>query len=577
MEPTVSSEDAQPHQIRVLSTCLQQAAANFSQDLCQVSKTLQHISYQDRQSRARGVRRLGEALAFAAEATCKHSEHEGAPSSSSQVEGVLAKVSTDVQEAIDLLRANLLAFERIDIIQEVPEPNRPSFRTWSVSLPWGDVLKQVVASTASCEEIMWALTDRLQVPRPWLHQLRLGKSIGDSKELFPKRLAELQSECKPGDGVELLATFDVIPKEYVGCCAAWAQNPRIQLPKMFSQLGHRISSTEMRGITLLQLEAVADLAHHATTLSEITDRSGRSVKYKKLRSLDTGERSDSESSEASCDEGEAPKQTDRVLNLVTGAAMDIAAHTHERVELNMYHIDAEFVKPLTRPFFCSLVELVATDEQPPKVMVSHYWGNPFWQLLRLLRLHARERQLQISDAVWICTFANNQHDLCELQGDLKTTPFYKVMRLPGCLGTVAILDGNTVPFTRIWCVLESFISTDEVSRAAGKFYDLAAWIQIGAQMSGDQEVPPQGVLQLDSGDGTFADRAEDADVSFAVFPMQVARRGFGIDLLSAEASRDSDRRNILHFIAGTADALTAVEPPTEHPNYEALNLAVRSE
>lgn len=71
----------------------------------------------------------------------------------------------------------------------------------------------------------------------------------------------------------------------------------------------------------------------------------------------------------------------------------------------------------------------------------------------------------------ICTFANNQHDLSGLSGELRHTPFVQAILSPKhrgvfyrcpvtrCEGTVALLDSNVTTFDRIWCVLENFVST----------------------------------------------------------------------------------------------------------------------
>ena len=64
------------------------------------------------------------------------------------------------------------------------------------------------------------------------------------------------------------------------------------------------------------------------------------------------------------------------------------------------------------------------------------------------------RDLPADGCYWICTFANNQHDLKELGGELKETPFYKAIVSPGCLGVVIAMDKECTPFKRCWCILE---------------------------------------------------------------------------------------------------------------------------
>ena len=80
--------------------------------------------------------------------------------------------------------------------------------------------------------------------------------------------------------------------------------------------------------------------------------------------------------------------------------------------LQMYSVCTYFVEPLTEPFKCSFVELVSRAEaQPPRWFVSHAWSTPFSQTVSMLNHHVKSRELPPTTAYWICTFANNQHDL----------------------------------------------------------------------------------------------------------------------------------------------------------------------
>ena len=68
--------------------------------------------------------------------------------------------------------------------------------------------------------------------------------------------------------------------------------------------------------------------------------------------------------------------------------------------LNMYHINTHFVMPLTAPFQCSFVELVAETPQIPQWFVSHFWGAPFQETVRMLSYHGLEHELE-SGRYWI--------------------------------------------------------------------------------------------------------------------------------------------------------------------------------
>ena len=59
-----------------------------------------------------------------------------------------------------------------------------------------------------------------------------------------------------------------------------------------------------------------------------------------------------------------------------------------------YTISEAFLKPLTLRFRCSFVELVANEKQPPRWFVSHWWGTPLQQTLKMLTYHQRYRQAE---------------------------------------------------------------------------------------------------------------------------------------------------------------------------------------
>ena len=52
--------------------------------------------------------------------------------------------------------------------------------------------------------------------------------------------------------------------------------------------------------------------------------------------------------------------------------------------VNMYHLCEHFVKPITKPFQCSWVELVAMEEQRPQWFLSHAWSTRFMQTMVML-------------------------------------------------------------------------------------------------------------------------------------------------------------------------------------------------
>lgn len=80
---------------------------------------------------------------------------------------------------------------------------------------------------------------------------------------------------------------------------------------------------------------------------------------------------------------------------------------HLILALCRYHICDIIVKPITRRYRCSFVELVAReDRQDPIWFVSHFWGTPFSQTVEMLSWHAEAHELPDDVTYWFCTLAN---------------------------------------------------------------------------------------------------------------------------------------------------------------------------
>lgn len=139
--------------------------------------------------------------------------------------------------------------------------------------------------------------------------------------------------------------------------------------------------------------------------------------------------------------------------------------------INLYHVDEHFVKPLTKKHQCSFVELAATEETvcEPKFFVSHWWGTPLIDTIRMLKLHKDKactfRESILSNmnedkyySVWICAFSNRQHNLDSEDldsGRFQDTPFARAILSDACLGTVLLFnETNATPLTRSWCILK---------------------------------------------------------------------------------------------------------------------------
>lgn len=241
------------------------------------------------------------------------------------------------------------------------------------------------------------------------------------------------------------------------------------------------------------------------------------------------------------------------------------------VDCNLYHICDSIVKPMTARFRCSWVNLIMdkVEDQIPTFFVSHWWGGGFEETLSMLRFHAWKRKQESKKEVyWICTFANNQHDLT-LSKSLNDTPFSRVMER--CRGTVALVDNKVEIFKRVWCIFELGKSVEiqqqRQEEGGQRFvYDLASWLPLGSATWNwsTQLVEESAVLDLE-GIGSCSQkpggRAADG----------VAVGGARIDVVRAEASRPQDKSQILAHIAKVGED----DAPTSHPNFDQLNKRLR--
>jgi hypothetical protein len=137
-------------------------------------------------------------------------------------------------------------------------------------------------------------------------------------------------------------------------------------------------------------------------------------------------------------------------------------------DVNLYDLNKYVISPSTAARQCSIVELMAKDDQPPDYFVSHFWGDRILDFFQCLLKHAQTRNLEQSEGwvegrrvdphplylggrspqYWVCAFGNNQHDLVsEIVDDLQQTSFARAMRL--ARGTVSILDSAAACFGRI--------------------------------------------------------------------------------------------------------------------------------
>lgn len=254
--------------------------------------------------------------------------------------------------------------------------------------------------------------------------------------------------------------------------------------------------------------------------------------------------------------------------------------THQKVTketVNLYHVNNLFAMPLSEKYQCSYVEMVANGPQLPTFFVSHWWGTPFFDTLRMLRLHAKQRNVQKNEYYWICTFANCQHNLEELSpDDYLDTPFAKAIMNDKCRGTVLVLnEKDATPFTRSWCVFEAYISTTYAKAKEHRhLMDVTTIIPDGdCEQSGGGTFNERcaGLLyelteqdeDKEEREGKFTIRVDETsdhpgDPDMAWFPSHVSKLGVQVDIRNASASRESDQRNIMKWIGDQADKVNTV-------------------
>eukprot|EP00931_Biecheleriopsis_adriatica_P115298 TRINITY_DN91107_c0_g1_i1.p1 TRINITY_DN91107_c0_g1~~TRINITY_DN91107_c0_g1_i1.p1 ORF type:complete len:633 (+),score=109.58 TRINITY_DN91107_c0_g1_i1:81-1979(+) len=376
-------------------------------------------------------------------------------------------------------------------------------------------------------------------------QFRQYDKDGDGKLSFDEMFNVLQAGNPSFTGAQLRAVFADLDKngdgmvifdEFVDFVSSQTKRAKgvvladvpwsteVGVPRRYLRFGGRIALTEQRGIVLLQLRSLADLVEEVVTKVAL-------------------------------------------MNPVTGQQITWDS-------ANLYDVNDHFVKPLTLRFRCSFVELIATvGPQRPTWFVSHWWGTEVRRTLVLLDFHAKQRDVGSGSAYWICTFANNQHDLSELGSSLTDTPFVRAILSNECVGTVALFDAKVTTLRRVWCVLENYVSTVwAIDRKSGRYlYDIAAWLPEGQGLqAGGEAIPAKPTLRMDLGDGKMQERVFD-DETGGAFPLTVSSEGVKIDIYEAQASRQEDWKNILHLIAETPEGKRVDDPPERCEAYDRIN------
>ena len=300
----------------------------------------------------------------------------------------------------------------------------------------------------------------------------------------------------------------------------------VPVPEHYQTVGLRIENTHMRGLTVEMLEELADIVQKVLeTGYTITDKvSGKEV------TMDT---------------------------------------------MNLYHLDEHFIRPLTKAHQCSFVELstkVKTKEEAiPNFFVSHWWGTPLVDTIRMLNLH-KKNALSIKDgvrySVWICAFANRQHSLHEEIPETDNffeTAFARSILSAKCHGTILLLnEGLANPLERSWCIFEAFVSLTQCG-AKGKpqRFDIATIVPAGCfSKRGKRNLRCAGIItqtnglssRVDSIGYMTTDHPKDkGTIRPAAFPVGLCLRGLQINVLEADATRTADKERIERWIGNQSN------------------------
>lgn len=236
--------------------------------------------------------------------------------------------------------------------------------------------------------------------------------------------------------------------------------------------------------------------------------------------------------------------------------------------VNLYHLTAELIKPVTKARQCSYVEVVAKSAQPPKWFVSHWWGEPVLSFVACLRRHCELRSPGNVDLpYWVCAYANNQWKLAEdVSSDPATSAFNRALDF--CIGTVTVLDKGSQTYSRIWCGFEIAATL----QAKEKLYDVVTALEYEDPL---EEITHRAVAITDGQAVGYTDANGSSwqQEHEANFPLHLAENALSIRLQDAQASVELDRRRILNCIAGAADP--DAQPCLRHPKYDVINGVLR--
>jgi len=178
----------------------------------------------------------------------------------------------------------------------------------------------------------------------------------------------------------------------------------------------------------------------------------------------------------------------------------------------------------------SFKELLSSIPTDPSWYCCHWWGEPILDFNKCCVEHANRRSLTGKESsYWVCGYANRQHELkTEISNDPEKSSFRKAMSI--ACGVMLVLDSSAIPFQRIWCDYELFITLSHHE----KLLDIATVSDHRVHLLTDGAVPGEEFL-----DKTNRERS---------FPVALLAKGLDVELQEGHSSVDQDKQNILKAI-----------------------------
>mmetsp|Transcript_141757 Transcript_141757/g.452838 ORF Transcript_141757/g.452838 Transcript_141757/m.452838 type:complete len:668 (-) Transcript_141757:103-2106(-) len=194
-------------------------------------------------------------------------------------------------------------------------------------------------------------------------------------------------------------------------------------------------------------------------------------------------------------------------------------------------------KEITHPGACSYKELISKAATVAGWFCSHWWGESVFDFVACCEQHAACRALSENEAsYWVCGYANRQHDLgSDLSKDPSDSSFNKAMLV--AKGILVILDSDAVPFARIWCDFEIFMTQTRQT----KLMDVVTCHKGRARVLSEGLLPDETPT-----DKTTRERR---------FPLELLSRGLTTQLERGDASVEIDKIRILNNMSSNSQDL----------------------